>query len=175
MVPAAITDPRDANVVGAASLQGGDGLGPDAPWGAQASYYCAYPVHTEDPDAVALTARSLPQFVRGHDRNWTAWCKAWPVPDRSDEALDAVVSPVPALLFRGALAPEGNPDVDARRWRAASRTRRARCSRRSALDLLATGPPCLSELRRRLPRQPAASPADRGVRQAVAARSTSSV
>src|SRR6478735_5136531 len=147
VVPAAIADPRDANVVGAASLQGGDGLSPGAPWGAQASYYCAYPVRTEDVDAVALTARTAPQFVRGHDRNWNEWCAAWPVPDRSPRLSVPITGPVPALLFRGALAPEGNPGWIPAVARGLSHAQSA-VFPTLGLGLLATGPPCLSDLRR---------------------------
>ena len=40
-----------------------DRLTDDAPWGAQASYYCSYLVHTEDEALQALAAKTLPEFV----------------------------------------------------------------------------------------------------------------
>jgi class 3 adenylate cyclase len=147
VIPSAIADAQDSTVVGGAALRGGDGLSPDAPWGAQASYYCAYPVHTQDPDAVELTARKLPQFVRAHDRNWLEWCRAWPVPDVSTKLSAAIVSPIPALLFRGALAPEGNPSWISAVARGLAHAQTAEFPTLGS-DLLATGPPCLSDLRR---------------------------
>jgi hypothetical protein len=147
ILPAAIAAPTSTNVVGSAALSGGDGLAPDAPWGAQASYFCAYPVHTQDSDAVDLTERSLPQYVRGHDRNWKVWCKAWPVDDVSSRLSEPVVSSVPALLFRGDLAPEGNPTWIPALARSLAHAQTAVFATLGS-DLLATGPPCLSDLRR---------------------------
>jgi class 3 adenylate cyclase len=147
ILPSAIASPKSSNVVASAALSGGDGLASDAPWGAQASYYCAYPVHTQDADAVDLTERSLPQYVRGHDRNWRAWCKAWPVDDVSSRLSEPVVSAVPALLFRGDLAPEGNPAWIPAIARGLAHAQTAVFPTLGS-GILATGPPCLSQLRR---------------------------
>ncbi|MGZ4675708.1 MAG: alpha/beta hydrolase [Acidimicrobiia bacterium] len=146
VVPAAITDIESSAVVGTAAIEGGDGLSPDAPWGAQASYFCSYLVHTQSPDVADFTARQFRPFVRSNDRNWGAWCKAWPVPDISARLSNAVVSSVPALLFRGGIAPLGNPG-----WMPAVARGLAHAQQvvfpTLGLDLLATGPPCLSDLR----------------------------
>jgi hypothetical protein len=104
-------------------------------------------VHTQDSDAVDLTERSLPQYVRGHDRNWKVWCKAWPVDDVSSRLSEPVVSSVPALLFRGDLAPEGNPTWIPALARSLAHAQTAVFATLGS-DLLATGPPCLSDLRR---------------------------
>ena len=111
LIPAAITSPATSAVVGDAFVSSDFySFHPEAPWGTLASYLCAYDVHTEDPDAVALTARTRPQFTRAWTAHWTQWCKTWKVPDVSEELSTGVVGSVPALFFRGELTAFGSDD-----------------------------------------------------------------
>ena len=111
LIPAAITAPTGDSVAAGQVVESDYySFHPDAPWGTLASYLCAYDVHTEDPDVLALEAGRLPQFTRAVPAHWTDWCKGWKVPDVSDALSAAVVSPVPALLFRGDLSAFGNDD-----------------------------------------------------------------
>jgi len=68
------------SAVEASAVLDNDRLVPEAPWGAQASYFCAYDVHTTNIQGQKLIAQELPQFVRGHDRQWPEWCTGWGVP-----------------------------------------------------------------------------------------------
>ena len=153
LIPAAITQTIADGVTANQALNGGDSFDPSAPWGAQASYYCGYRIHTQNADAAVITAHNLPQFVRGHDTHWAEWCTAWKVPDVAAVLSANVVSTVPAFLFRGALASTGNSG-----WIPA--IERGLAHAQSAVfptlgqDLLATGPSCLSDLRRAFLKDP---------------------
>jgi hypothetical protein len=70
-VPAAINQPESA-AIEAAIVRQEDRLVPDAPWGAQASYFCAYDVHTQAATSgrpgcgLAVAARRRPAwYARG--------------------------------------------------------------------------------------------------------------
>jgi pimeloyl-ACP methyl ester carboxylesterase len=128
----------------------------DAPWGAAASYRCAYDVHTQDPQGEALRADTLPQFVRSDNARWTAWCKAWNVPDVSQRLSQPVVSNVPALFFRGDLSPDGNPNWIPAIARGLSNVQTV-VFPTLGTDLLANGPPCLSAIRRQFLANPTAT------------------
>jgi hypothetical protein len=134
------------NTIAAAVAQG-DYPSQDGAWGADASYFCSYDANLQNPQGEAIQARTLPQFVRSNDANWTQWCKTWNVADRSVAMSQPVVSNVPALLFRGDLSPDGNPD-----WIPAIASRLSNVHSvvfpTLGSDLLASGPPCLSTLRR---------------------------
>jgi class 3 adenylate cyclase len=156
LIPAAITQPSAAPLIASQVLN--DDYYPwhdDAPWGALASYFCAYDVHTFDPAAIALSARTSPQFDAGYTNRWSAWCQAWPVPDVGNEVSADVASPIPALLFRGDLSPEGSAD-----WIGAVQSRLS--NSQSAVfptlgnGLIAQGPPCLSVMRRAFLANPSA-------------------
>jgi class 3 adenylate cyclase len=156
LIPAAITTPGGTSVA-TEQIIGSDffSFHPDAPWGTLASYLCAYDIHTEDPDAVELEATTLPQFTRGWSSHWSQWCTAWKVPDVSSELSADVVSPVPALLFRGDLTAFGND-----RWlqqveRGLSHAHTVRFPTLGG-GLLAGGPSCLSDLRRAFLEDPTA-------------------
>ena len=131
----------------AAAVAQGDYPPQDAAWGAEASYICSYEANLQNPQGEAIQAQTLPQFVRSDDAEWTQWCKAWDVADLSAPMSQTVVSNVPALLFRGDLSPDGNPD-----WIPAIASRLSNVHsvvfRTLGSDLLASGPPCLSTLRR---------------------------
>jgi class 3 adenylate cyclase/pimeloyl-ACP methyl ester carboxylesterase len=127
-----------------------------ATWGASASYICASDINTQDAEGERLQAQTLPQFVQAHSAEWNQWCKAWNVPDVSALLSRPVVSNVPALFFRGDLAPDGNPN-----W--IPTTSRGLANAQTVVfptlgsDLLAGGPPCLSALRRQFLANPDAT------------------
>jgi len=106
-IPSAITNSDDELLASIVVQE--DRLSDDAPWGAQASYFCAYEVHTEDPAGQQLEAETLPEFVRAHDTHWATWCKGWPVPDVTPSLTGDIVTDTPVLAFRGDLTPDGNP------------------------------------------------------------------
>jgi class 3 adenylate cyclase len=148
LIPAAITEAAAAPLIASQVLENDYYTWhADAPWGALASFYCAYDVHTFNANAIALSARTSPQFDTGIDDHWSAWCRAWPVPDVSNEASADVASPIPALLFRGDLSPEGSAA-----WISEVQSRLS--NSQSAVfptlgdGLVAQGPPCLSVMRR---------------------------
>ena len=126
---------------------GDDRLVDDAPWGAQASYYCSYLVHTQDEALQALAAKTLPEFVRSHDMHWSEWCKGWNVPDRSATLGSDMVSNVPLLAFRGNMTPDGNPGWLPKIERGFSAMQSAAFPTLGS-GLLENGPPCLSAIRR---------------------------
>ncbi len=154
-IPAAIYQPRSSAIEATLVLQE-DRLVPDAPWGAQASYYCAYDVHTQDPQGQSLAAQTLPEFVRAHDAFWSEWCKAWKVPDVSSQLSADVVNDVPVLAFRGDLTPDGSADWLAKLGRGLFAMQTAVFPTLGS-DLLANGPPCLSALRREFLANPSAT------------------
>ncbi len=154
-IPTAINQPTSASIEAALALQE-DHLVPDAPWGAQASYFCAYDVHTQDPQVQTLEAHTLPEFVRAHDAYWTQWCTAWNVADVSADLSTDVVSNVPTLVLRGNLTPDGNPDWIPKIGRGLSALQ-AVVFPTLGSDLLANGPPCLSALRRQFLANPTAT------------------
>jgi hypothetical protein len=93
--------------------------------------------------------------VRAHDAHWGQWCKGWNVPDVSDQLSADIAGDVPVLAFRGNLTPDGNPD-----W--LPRIERGFSAMQVVIfptlgnDLLATGPACLSDLRRSFLLEPTA-------------------
>jgi class 3 adenylate cyclase/pimeloyl-ACP methyl ester carboxylesterase len=143
-LPGAIESPTSELEAGAV-LQI-DRLVPEAPWGAQASYFCAYDVHTMNEQGQPLVASQLPQFVRDHDTHWPEWCTAWDVPEVSSLGAD-IAGDVPILAFRADLSPEGSAA-------ALTRIQRGFLAMQVAVfptltgDLLQHGPPCLGDLRR---------------------------
>jgi len=146
LIPAGITQSGiDATVASLAVEQ--ETYRPDAPWGAYASYLCAYDVHTADPQGLEIEARALPQYVSLQPGPWVQWCAAWKVPDISATLSADVVSDVPAFLFRGDLSPQGNPGWIPKIERGMSNVQ-AVIFPNLAGDLLSQGPPCLSALRR---------------------------
>jgi class 3 adenylate cyclase len=151
LIPAAL-DPTNqtaalATIASAAAQY--DTPPPDANafWGAVASYTCAYDINTQNSQGDALETQTLPQFARAETAQWTQWCKAWNVPDVSGTLSQPVVSNVPALLFRGDLAPDGNPNWIPTIARGLSSVHTIVFPTLGS-DLLANGPPCLSTLRR---------------------------
>jgi pimeloyl-ACP methyl ester carboxylesterase len=153
-IPTAITQSASGTVEASLVAQE-DRLVSDAPWAAQASYYCSYEVHTQDPDAEALAAHTLAHYVRAHDADWSQWCAAWPVPDASETLSTEIVSDVPTLIFRGDLTPDGSPDWIAKIERSLTHVQTVVFPTLGG-DLLADGPPCLSALRRRFLSDPTA-------------------
>ena len=149
-------DATTAQATIAAAVAQEDYPSPLAPWGAEASYFCSYEANLQDPQGEATQADTLPEFVRSNDPNWTQWCKTWNVPDLSATMSLPVVSNVPALLFRGDLSPDGNPN-----WipTIAGRLSGVRSVVFPTLgsDLLASGPSCLSALRRDFLANPSAT------------------
>jgi class 3 adenylate cyclase len=146
LIPAGITQSGiDATVASLAVEQ--ETYRPDAPWGAYASYLCAYDVHTADPQGLEIEARALLQYVSLKPGPWAQWCAAWKVPDISATLSADVVSDVPALIFRGDLSPQGNPRWIPKIERGMSNVQ-ALIFPNLAGDLLSQGPPCLSALRR---------------------------
>jgi class 3 adenylate cyclase/pimeloyl-ACP methyl ester carboxylesterase len=147
LIPAAITSPTaDAVTADAVARSDYYSFHPAAPWGTLASYLCAYDVHTEDPNALALEATTNPQFTRAWTAHWPQWCAAWKVPDVSAALSTDVVSPVPALLFRGDLNAFGNAQWMRRIERGLSHAQTVTFPTLGG-GLLANGPPCLSHLR----------------------------
>jgi hypothetical protein len=148
LIPAAITQSSAATLI-ASQVLADDYYTwhDDAPWGALASLYCSYDVHTFNAAAIALSARTSPQFDAGYNDRWSAWCRAWPVPDVSNEVSADFASPIPTLLFRGDLSPQGSTD-----WLSSVQSRLS--NSQSAVfptlgdGLVAQGPPCLSVMRR---------------------------
>jgi class 3 adenylate cyclase len=148
LIPAAITEPSAASLI-AAQVLNDDYFSwhANAPWGALASFYCSYDVHTFNPAATALSARTLPQFDGGYSDHWATLCKAWRVRDVSEKLSADVASPTPALLFRGDLSPVGSSD-----WINSLQSRLSKSQ--SAVfptlgdGLVSQGPPCLSVMRR---------------------------
>jgi hypothetical protein len=143
------------NTIAAAVAQG-DYPSQDAAWGADASYFCSYEANLQNPQGEAIQAQTLPQFVRSDDTNWTQWCRTWHVADLSAAMSQTVVSNAPALLFRGDLSPDGNPD-----WIPAIASRLSNVHSvvfpTLGSDLLASGPACLSALRRAFLANPSAT------------------
>jgi len=127
-----------------------------ATWGACASYTCAYDLNTQNVQGETLEAHTLPQFVQADTAEWTQWCKAWNVPDVSATLSQPVVSNVPALLFRGDLAPDGNANWIPTIARGLSNVQTVIFPTLGS-DLLANGPPCLSALRRQFLANPNAT------------------
>ena len=87
------------------------------------------------------------RFPRCSEREWDQWCDAWKVPDISQALSLDVASPVPALLFRGDLSPNGSIN-----W--VNLIERGLPNGQSVVfptladNLISDGPPCLSDLRR---------------------------
>jgi hypothetical protein len=158
VIPAAVepTDKTAAETIIASAVAQADYNPPDAPWGAAASYKCAYDINTQDLQGEALEAHTLPQFLRSDNAQWTAWCQAWNVPDVSATLSQPIVSDIPALVFRGDVSPDGNPN-----W--IPTIARGLANVHSVVfptlgtDLLANGPACLSALRRQFLTDPTAT------------------
>jgi hypothetical protein len=153
LIPAAIAQTSGQEEAATEAVQA-DYPAPDEPWGAEASFGCAYDIKTLDRQAQALEGRTLPQFVRS-ELTWPTWCAAWKVPDISATLSQPIVSDVPALLFRGDINPDGNPS-----W--IPTIERGMSNAQSVIfpslgrDLLSNGPPCLSALRRQFLADPTA-------------------
>jgi class 3 adenylate cyclase/pimeloyl-ACP methyl ester carboxylesterase len=150
-IAGAINSPPTA--VEANAVLENDRLVPEAPWGAQASYFCAYDVHTMNVQSRELAARELPQFVRGHDTQWPEWCTGWDVPEVESLGAD-IAGDVPILAFRADLAPEGSRGALTRIQRGFPAMQIAVFPTLSG-DLLQHGPPCLGDLRRAFLQDPA--------------------
>jgi hypothetical protein len=151
LIPAAI-DPTNqtaalATIASAAAQNDMPAPNAFAFWGASASYTCAYDINTQNVPGETLEAHTLPQFTQAETAQWARWCKAWPVPDVSGVLSQPVVSNVPALFFRGDLAPDGNPTWIPTIARGLSNVQTVVFPTLGS-DLLANGPPCLSTLRR---------------------------
>jgi class 3 adenylate cyclase/pimeloyl-ACP methyl ester carboxylesterase len=127
----------------------------DAPWGAAASFMCAYAVHTENAEGEHVVAEAIPEFARASSVQWKRWCEVWKVPDLSAALSQPLVSDVPALFFRGDLSPIGNPNWLLALTRTLSNAQTVVFATLGN-DLLSTGPPCLSALRRQFLTDPAA-------------------
>jgi hypothetical protein len=151
LIPQAIDPTNQAAALAtiAAAAAQNDMPPPDAGafWGAAASYICAYDLNTQNVQGETLEAHTLPQFTRAQTAQWTQWCKPWNVPDISSTLSQPVVSNVPALFFRGDLAPDGNPNWIPTIARGLSNVQTIVFPTLGS-DLLANGPPCLSTLRR---------------------------
>jgi class 3 adenylate cyclase/pimeloyl-ACP methyl ester carboxylesterase len=149
LIPAVIepANQATADATVASAVVQADYPPPNAPWGAAASYTCTYDVNTQSPQGEALKARTFPQFARAENGRWTQWCEVWHVPDVSVTLSQPVVSNVPALLFRGDLSPDGNPNWIPAIARGLSNVQTVVFPTLGS-DLLASGPPCLSALRR---------------------------
>ena len=119
----------------------------DAPWGAVASDLCSYHIHTSDPNAMALAARTLPEFVGESATHWTAWCASWDVPDVSSAVSVDFSTPIPVFIFRGDLSPNGSADWVQELLRGLQNGQMAIFPTLGE-DLLSSGPACLSDLRR---------------------------
>jgi hypothetical protein len=156
VIPSVLVETTADPVAGDTLLQHNPYLWDDqAPWGALLSYVCSYHIHTVDQNAAALSDRTHPEFVGDMYAHWPEWCSAWNVPDLSAALSVDVSSPVPVLAFRGDVSPSGSSD-----W---TRTvLRGFANGHSAIfptlgdDLLTTGPPCLSDLRRKFLADPSA-------------------
>jgi class 3 adenylate cyclase/pimeloyl-ACP methyl ester carboxylesterase len=160
LIPEAI-DPTNqtaalATIASAAAQSDYPPQGADATWGAEASYGCAYDINTQNVQDETLEAHTLPQFAQANGAEWTQWCKAWNVPDISATLSQPVISNVPALFFRGALAPDGNPNWIPTITRGLSNAQTVVFPTLGS-DLLAGGPPCLSALRRQFLADPNAT------------------
>ena len=157
LIPAAVSTDTATELIASQVLKGDYySWHADAPWGAQLSYLCAYDVNTLDPNALALEARTLPQFQGAQYAHWNQWCSAWKVPNVYDALSTAPASPVPALLVRGDLSPIGSGN-----W--LSSIESGLPNAESAVfptlggDLISGGPPCLSRLRRTFLAKPSAN------------------
>jgi class 3 adenylate cyclase/pimeloyl-ACP methyl ester carboxylesterase len=146
LIPAAIAQTTGQPAAAAEAVQA-DYTTPSEPWGAEASYGCSYDLNTIDGQAQILEARTLPQFVRSELVTWTQWCNVWKVPNIAAALSTPIVSDVPTLLFRGDLAPNGNPTWIPTIERGMSNAQDV-VFPTLGRDLLANGPPCLSALRR---------------------------
>ncbi len=119
----------------------------DAPWGAIASYVCSYHIHTTDPHALALAARTWPEFRGDAATHWTTWCASWDVPDVSSVVSVDFSTPIPVFIFRGDLSPDGSADWVQALLRGLPNGQAAIFPTMGE-DLLFSGPACLSDLRR---------------------------
>jgi class 3 adenylate cyclase/pimeloyl-ACP methyl ester carboxylesterase len=148
LIPAVLAETTPDAVVVDTLLQHDDLLWrEDAPWGAIASYVCSYHVHVADPNVLALAARTWPEFVGEAAAHWTRWCASWNVPDVSSVVSVDFSTPIPTFIFRGDLSPDGSVE-----W--VQTLARGLPNGQTAIfptlgeNLLATGPTCLSDLRR---------------------------
>jgi pimeloyl-ACP methyl ester carboxylesterase len=153
LIPAAIAQTTGESAAASEAVRA-DYPAPGEPWGAEASFGCAYDVRTLDRQAQALEGRTLPQFVRSN-LAWPQWCSVWPVPDISAALSQPIVSDVPVLMFRGDINPDGNPSWIPTIERGMSNAQSV-IFRSLGRDLLSNGPPCLSALRRQFLADPAA-------------------
>jgi hypothetical protein len=125
--------------------------------GANLSYICSYFVHAVDAAGSAIARRTYAEFV-GTDASapWSEWCKAWNVPDLSEQLSVPIASQVPTLLFRGSVSPFGDPqwiDELARGLPSATVARFPTLGN----DVLVNGPRCVNDLRRQFLADPSAN------------------
>ncbi len=152
LIPSVIAQSGADAVVASLALDQ-EAFNPTAPWGAFMSYICAYDIHTQDAQGLAVEARSLPEYVGSQFAHFGQWCSAWKVPDISATLSAGVVSDVPTFIFRGDLSPSGNPQWIPKIERGLSNVQTV-VFPTLAGDLLVDGPPCLSALRREFLKNP---------------------
>jgi TAP-like protein len=104
-----------------------------------------------------IARRTYPEFV-GTDASapWSKLCKAWNVPDLSEQLSVDVASQVPTLLLRGSVSPYGDPQwID----QLARGLPNATVATFPTLgnDLLVNGPRCVNDLRRQFLADPTAN------------------
>jgi hypothetical protein len=155
LIPAAIAPtPVDSVIAAQARANDTPEIEPDSPFGANLSYICSYFVHLIDTGASTLSARTYPQLV-GDQLPWPQWCAQWKVPDVSGPLSAEVASPVPMLLMRGDITPQGNAQWTRQLQRSLPHATVAEFPTLGE-DLLPNGPPCLSGLRRQFLADPQA-------------------
>ena len=157
VIPAAIepADEAAAEAIIASSVVGVAYPPPDAPWGAAASYGCAYDINTQDLEGEALAAAHAPAVrgaatrsgPRGARRGRCPTCRQ-PCRNRSSATCRRCSSV--ATSHPTATPPGSLPS------RAGWRTCRASCSRPSAPTFLPTARRVSSALRRQFLEDPAA-------------------
>ncbi len=132
LIPSVLQDPTATALAAGQALQAERAdWDPTVPWGAMASFNCSYHVHTNDADATAQKARSLPEFVGDADSHWHTWCSAWKVPDVSGNCRPRWRVRCPPSCSAGTCRRPATAMASPRSC-GGSRTVRARSSRRSA-------------------------------------------
>ncbi len=168
LIPEALTSTNQATgrATIAAGAAGVEYPSPDLPWGALASFTCAYEINTQNAQGVALEAHTLPHFAQAQYLHWAQWCKAWNVADVSALLSQSVASNVPTLVFRGDLSPQGNPNWIPELEQGLSQVQSVVFPTLGG-DLLSAGPPCLSLIRRQFLASPTRRLDTTRVREAV--------
>jgi class 3 adenylate cyclase len=148
LIPAAITSPTTSAAVATQTLiDDYYAWSPDVHWGTLASYICSYDVHTMDTGAMDVEKGATPQFVQSTPQRWPGWCGAWKVNDLNSKLDADVVSPVPTLIFRGHVNPQGRDEWVSTLQHGLSKSQAVIFPTLGG-GLLVNGPPCLSALRR---------------------------